>query len=383
LFLGLSVVGHIILLGLLSTGVVSTCDTRIPLAKPQPARRPLEITTIGPQALSASGRSFLEAQKKLEEKRKEEARKPEEDPDVRGQVVDMAAPAVEIRPDDARFLSEHDIKVLKETKGPTGREEAGAARPSVQQPPQRPTAVAPKPSPPSQQGASSGPAAMAMRESTPGKQTPGAVDGMEKKGEGGTIAPRGDGAQEKVDGPQASQGNKTPGGEKPGEKGSGVSPQPTLAELRPSEEMIARSVGAGSSDYLKDVDEGAEGLVNTARWKYATFFNRVKGQVRDNWHPDHAYALRDPTGQIYGHKNRYTVLKVSLAPDGKLHDLVIEKPCGVEFLDDEALTAFRAAEPFPNPPPGLVDKDSNLITFRFGFYFEIQGPPTFKILRYN
>jgi TonB family protein len=81
-------------------------------------------------------------------------------------------------------------------------------------------------------------------------------------------------------------------------------------------------------------------------------------------------------------KNRFTVLKVSLHPDGTLRDVLVEKPCGVDFLDDEAISAFREAQPFPNPPLGLVDKGSNLITFRFGFYFEISGSPVFKVYRY-
>jgi TonB family protein len=155
-----------------------------------------------------------------------------------------------------------------------------------------------------------------------------------------------------------------------------------MSELRPSDEQISHAVGAGSLDYLKDVDEGEETLLNTKRWKYAGFFNRVKRAVANSWHPDSAYRLRDPTGQIYGQKNRLTVLKVSLHPDGSLGQVLVEKPCGVDFLDDEAVTAFREAQPFPNPPGALVDKDSNLITFRFGFYFEITGPPTFKVFRY-
>ena len=44
-------------------------------------------------------------------------------------------------------------------------------------------------------------------------------------------------------------------------------------------------------------------------------------------------------------------------------------PSGVSELDDEAVRAFHAAAPFPNPPEGLVKDD--LITFAFAFYFEI------------
>ena len=158
-----------------------------------------------------------------------------------------------------------------------------------------------------------------------------------------------------------------------GQDGSPGSPEslPQVGDLRPSDDVVAQAVGVGSSDYLKDVDEGADTLLNTKRWKYASFFNRVKRGVAQSWQPDQAYRLRDPTGQIYGLKNRFTVLKVSLQPDGTLRDVLVEKPCGVDFLDDEAVTAFREAQPFPNPPPGLVDQDSKLITFRFGFYFEI------------
>jgi TonB family protein len=107
----------------------------------------------------------------------------------------------------------------------------------------------------------------------------------------------------------------------------------------------------------------------------------VKSGVAQKWRPENAYRLRDPTGQIYGQKNRYTMLKVSLKPDGSVNDVLIEKPCGVDFLDDEAVTAFKEAQPFPNPPEGLIDKESHLITFRFGFFFEIAGGPVFKVYR--
>jgi TonB family protein len=156
-----------------------------------------------------------------------------------------------------------------------------------------------------------------------------------------------------------------------------------MGDLRPTEEQLENVVGAGTTDYLKDVDEGAETLVNTKRWKYASFFNRVKRAVAQNWHPDVAYRLRDPSGQIYGTKSRLTVLKVSLRPDGTLRDVLIEKPCGVDFLDDEAVKAFREAQPFPNPPAGLVDAQSQLITFKFGFYFEISESSSWKVFRYS
>src|SRR5262249_51807081 len=153
------------------------------------------------------------------------------------------------------------------------------------------------------------------------------------------------GQQKKGDGQPESreQGEGQPGSEQggtPGEPNEGQE-LPNVQELKPSQDQIARAVGSGAADYLKDVDEGEDTLLNTKRWKYASFFNRVKRAVAQEWHPDIAYRLRDPSGQIYGQKNRLTILKVSLKPDGSLREpIVIEKPCGVDFLDDEAVNAF-------------------------------------------
>ena len=49
---------------------------------------------------------------------------------------------------------------------------------------------------------------------------------------------------------------------------------------------------------------------------------------------------------------------------------MVVNPSGVGDLDDEAIRAFHAAAPFPNPPKELVGRD-NLITFGFSFFFEI------------
>ena len=149
----------------------------------------------------------------------------------------------------------------------------------------------------------------------------------------------------------------------------------------PSEQQMARAIGSGSQDALKDVDDGEETALNSKRWKFASFFNRVKRQVADHWHPEEAYRRGDPTGSVYGSKNRLTVLRVQLKPDGSLANVALEQPSGVEFLDDEAIEAFKQAQPFPNPPLQLLDQ--GVINFRFGFLFELSGAPRMKLFRYN
>ena len=125
-----------------------------------------------------------------------------------------------------------------------------------------------------------------------------------------------------------------------------------------------------SDSYLPDVTEEAEDtILRSNKYKYAIFY-RVKEAVRRHWHPDRVYRQRDPTGRVYGVKDRHTVLRVTIDETGYLRNLMTTKDSGLDFLDAEALGAFRRAQPFPNPPDGLVDEFGRIV-FQFGFYFEI------------
>jgi TonB family protein len=164
--------------------------------------------------------------------------------------------------------------------------------------------------------------------------------------------------------------------------GAPASASPGAPSLVPSQQQLARAIGSGTEDYLRDIDEGDQTVLNAKKWKFATFFNRVKQQVREHWRPAEVYQKRDPSRSIYGTKDRYTLLRVQLKPDGSLANVALETPSGVEFLDDEAIEAFKQAQPFPNPPAQLVEP-GGLISFRFGFYFEISGAPKFRVFRYG
>lgn len=51
--------------------------------------------------------------------------------------------------------------------------------------------------------------------------------------------------------------------------------------------------------------------------------------------------------------------------------MTVAAPSGIPFLDEEALRAFRDAEPFPNAPKAAIDSRDGLIDFSFGFLFEV------------
>jgi TonB family protein len=155
----------------------------------------------------------------------------------------------------------------------------------------------------------------------------------------------------------------------------------SLRDLRPTDGKLRKAVPGAFPDHLKDVEEGDETLLNTKEFKFASFFNRVKRSVAQHWNPGREYERRDPKGNVYGFKSRLTVLLIVLTPEGAVKRIVLDQPSGLGFLDDEAIRAFRAGAPFPNPPRRLVDARTNEISFRFGFQFEILRGPSFRMFR--
>jgi len=152
----------------------------------------------------------------------------------------------------------------------------------------------------------------------------------------------------------------------------------TLAMVeKPSTEKAGSIRGGPFNDYVKDVPEGDGTFLNTREFRYATFFNRVKRGVSSNWNPGEVYTRHDPYGSVYGNKDRLTVIDVALVVDGSLAEVKVAQSCGLSFLDDEAVSAFQKAAPFPNPPKGLLESDGN-IRFQFSFYFEVSNRPRLR-----
>lgn len=170
----------------------------------------------------------------------------------------------------------------------------------------------------------------------------------------------------------------SPGGEA-GEPSLGHLGTGGLARLMPSPAALDRIIGGAANDKL-DLPEGEGTYLNTREWKYASFFNRVKQRVGQTWNPMSQLRLRDPTGQIYGGRDRYTMLSVTLDADGRLKDAWVERSSGLDFLDLEAVQAFERAQPFPNPPPGLLASDQT-VRFQFGFFLEMTGRPGLRLFR--
>ena len=331
-----------------------------------------ESIDVGMMDDEVASRILADMERQDEQRKAEEVKKEVDSIKAPGQVVDVPAPREERRPDSAQFASEHDTTVERETKrygkfDPEARQgdAAGTATESKTETPPSPTPTPPTPSPPLAMRiphAVSGPG----QNPTPGEapQNPG-----DENGSPDNEAPTADGTTPRLGKPQMRIGSEgTPGGR---------------LSLMPSAAQLARAIGSGTQDALKDIDDGDETALNSKKWRFASFFNRVKHQVQEHWHPDEVYHRRDPTGAIYGHENRLTMVRVQLKPDGHLANVALDSPCGLEFLDDEAIQAFREAQPFPNPPRGLIDANDGLVNFQFGFLFDLSGVSRPMLFKYN
>ena len=141
--------------------------------------------------------------------------------------------------------------------------------------------------------------------------------------------------------------------------------------LMPSWQELAQYSGSAFNDHLEDVEEDAQTRLNTFEWKHASFFNRMKESISEQWSPDREVRIHDPEGILLGRKDRYTLVEVFIDPKGNLVDVNIKKSSGVFYLDDEAVRALKAAAPFPSPPH-MIFKEKSTFSFSFGFYVGLE-----------
>jgi TonB family protein len=336
----------------------------------------------GPPGASPSpGQSSSDLRPQLPPALEQERPKP---PDkMAGQVVSLGQPQDERPPDKpTKYLSEHDSRVLKETRAKEtsafyknalskvqreGKNEAqkpknepaapsavqsgqnGGARPQ----PERKIAKAETPRQDSLQGLHLEKAPDGRVQDREGKESLG--------GTGRTLAMNDPGARQQP-APQGPEGipGLAPGA--PGKRGP-----LTLTLDRPGE-ALGPVAGGPMNDDLRGLEEGDETLLNSRSFRYAGFINRVKETVGRIWttRVEDETSKRDPTGSIYLWKDRRTVVEFTIDRQGELKDVHVTISSGVGYLDDVALDSFKRAERFPNPPPGLFGENGTA-TMGFGF----------------
>jgi len=158
---------------------------------------------------------------------------------------------------------------------------------------------------------------------------------------------------------------------------------PTPVKLFPTTAEAERILGITPEHTTPDVNSGKENAINSQKWMGASFFLRVREAVAQAWDPEPVYRANDPDGTVYGYKNWFTVLSITLDSKGRLLEpIIISQPSGLRFLDLEAIRAVRAAAPFTNPPKEIVDPATGRIKFRFGFLVEVNAGLNFRMFRF-
>ncbi|MFY0540261.1 TonB family protein [Nannocystis pusilla] len=254
---------------------------------------------------------------------------PREQP--KGRLIKQDRVHKEKAPDDAKYLSEFDQSVDKETRAPNVRPTPGGLPMLPGHSPDANNSPKKQPSP---------------------QQAPSVREGLQPEG------------------PQVDPGAFGPMPLSPGQPAAGGNPG-----LRGNPGAMERALGqAGTFDSIdKNVPEGPDNALNSRRWKYASFFNRVRDSVAEHWQPGPLHERRASDSMKVGTKSWVTSLYIRLNADGSVHKISIDRPSGLGYLDEEAIRAVRAAAPFNNPPAQLVDPRTNLIEFGFAFEFEQNG----------
>jgi protein TonB len=160
--------------------------------------------------------------------------------------------------------------------------------------------------------------------------------------------------------------------------------KPSLRDLTPSfkptapkieSDDIALGGGQGpsmSDDHLKNVATGMQTLLSTREFVYYSYYNRIKDKLRQYWEPKIKEKMERIMRQgrtIASTSDKITRIVILLDEKGTLVRVQVLSPSGVTDLDDAAIEAFKAAAPFPNPPKGIVESDG-MIRIRWDFILE-------------
>lgn len=307
--------------------------------------RPVEKTRVSMAPLSAAQWA---ANRAVAGAKPAPAPPPPQDERLNGPVVELPPEqkAVDQPPPKAKFLSDRNTHVEKETVSRfagnyprvASRPEPGSPGKAQQAPP------APQPRPPAQrdvQPGGAGPGAPG-REGAPGERIalgrPGGALRLPELGESGQRGRRGDA------GP----------------------------DLTVSREAMARIAGGPSLDGVREgLPEGDATWLNAREFKYATFMNRMKSVIAQQWFPRvrDAQQSRDPDGHLYFYKERTVVLGLTIDTNGHVRDLSVLQSSNVDFFDRAAVSSVQAAQPFPNPPRGMFREEEQVrIPFSFTMF---------------
>lgn len=119
----------------------------------------------------------------------------------------------------------------------------------------------------------------------------------------------------------------------------------------------------------RDIPLGEITALNTDQYIYYSFYSRIDDLVYERWQSKvHGLQHLLPLEILKSTPRRGWLTKAEflISPEGHLIKAIVLKPSGIEELDWAALSAFKEAKIFPNPPQGMIQEDG-LVHIHMGF----------------
>lgn len=138
-------------------------------------------------------------------------------------------------------------------------------------------------------------------------------------------------------------------------------------------EDLNNEAASNISDF-HDVREGAVTSLNTERFVYYSFFQRIDQQISNLWSQSlRNYQSRWTNIDIekLGGKSWITQIEVLLDDQGNYVKTIIHRSSGVGPIDHAAIGSFQTAAVFPNPPRGLVAADG-YVHLKYSFRYDVE-----------
>lgn len=150
-----------------------------------------------------------------------------------------------------------------------------------------------------------------------------------------------------------------------------------LQEKSASQQMKALGVESGvkgqtglaqNNDFVEDLPLGDVTKLNTKEYKYYGFYHRIRQRLEQHWGnslQEKVTQYRRGGGRFPASDHMMTSLQITMDKKGKILNVKVKGPSGLDVLDEAAVESFNKAGPFPNPPQGMLV--NGVIQIEWGF----------------
>lgn len=118
-----------------------------------------------------------------------------------------------------------------------------------------------------------------------------------------------------------------------------------------------------SLDYIQELDEGTETLLNANEFIYFSYYARIRKQLNLHWESKvkRKISKMKAEGRFIASKgDKSTKLLITLDSQGRILKIQVIGTTGIREFDEAGVEAFKAAGPFLDPPEGIIDPDGEI-----------------------